>query len=51
MAGLVEAIHPAALEVSLGRRTDTMTKQLEPQTVATAEAILRDLETKRDECL
>ncbi len=29
-----------------------MTKQREPQqTVATAEAILRDLETKRDECL
>jgi hypothetical protein len=29
-----------------------MTKQREPQqTVAAAEAILRDLETKRDECL
>ena len=28
-----------------------MTKQHEPQTVAAAEAILRDLETKRDECL
>jgi hypothetical protein len=29
-----------------------MTKQRDPQqTVATAEAILRDLETERDECL
>jgi hypothetical protein len=28
-----------------------MTKQHEPQTVAAATAILRDLEAKRDECL
>ena len=28
-----------------------MTKQREPQTVAAATAILRDLEAKRDECL